>query len=346
MTLGRRVGATVACAAIALLMLSTPSPAKPGYFFMPRETEARFAVRGSNGYRIGVVANRVGTRHRAKVVVSRGGAATTYRVPARVRPNSLRVNLGTLGRIDVRFHVRKRETEGNLGGCHGRPPVVETGSFKGLVRFRGENGYTRFSAARVRGERWNAFREVCKLSVGLRARPGRGGPTRSARPMPGAAGRAKDRDKSQLTELGAAWTGRSRAITVSYTSIKVPLKRGKVFSLAFAGAEVHERRGRMDIERSALVVPDNDALLLAPPAVDTQGATLTLPPPFAGSVSYESQPGATPTWSGSLRVHLPGAEPVPLTGKRFVVAFCQSSETKEVERCMGPVRAEMKRFDD
>jgi hypothetical protein len=346
MTLGKRVGATVACAAIALFMLPTPSPAKPGYFFMPRETDARFEVRGSNGYLIGVVATRAGTRHQAKVVVRRGGAATTYRVPARVRPNSLRVNLGRLGRIDVHFHARTREAEGNLGGCHGRPPVVETGSFKGLVRFRGENGYTRLSAAHVRGELWNAFREACKFSGGLRARPGRGGPTRGARPMPEAVSRAKDQDKSQLTELGAAWTGRLRAITISYASIKVPLKRGKVFRLAFAGAEVRERRGRMDIERLALVVPDDDALLLAPPALDTQGATLTLPPPFAGSVSYESRPGATPTWSGSLRVYLPGANPVPLTGKRFVVAFCQGSEAEEVERCMRPVRAEMKRFDD
>ncbi len=336
----------MACVAIVLLALPAVTSAKPGYFFLPRETEASFAVRASNGYRIQVVGTREGPRHRAKVLVGRGDTVATYRVPARIRRDSVRINLGALGRIDVRFHARRRETEESQPGCHGRPPAVEEGSFKGTLRFRGEDGYTRFSAARVRGELWNAFREVCKLSVGLRARPGRGGPTRSARPMLGAAGRAKERDKSQLTELAAAWTGRSRAITSSYTSIKVPLKRDKVFSLAFAGAEVRERRGRMHIERSALVVPDNGALLLAPPAVDTQGATLTLAPPFAGSASYESQLGATPTWSGSLRVHLPGADPVRLTGKRFVAAFCQGSEAKKVERCMGPVRAEMKRFDD
>ena len=331
-------------AVMATLIPAQAASAKPGYFYMPRETEALFAVRGSNGYRITVSGTREAPRHRAVVVVRRGGAATTYRVPARIRPNSLRVNLGAMGRIDVRFHARKQEFEATLGGCHGRPPVTEIGSFKGFIRFRGENGYTQFSATRVRGEVWNAFREVCKLSARLQARSSRSGPTRRARPMTGDASRAKDQDKSQLTELAAAWTGRSRAIAVSYASVKAPLKSGKVFSLTFAGAEVRERRGRMDIERSALVVPDNGSLLLAPSAVDTQNAALTLPPPFAGSASYGSQPGATPTWLGSLRVHLPGADPVPLTGKRFVVAFCQSSEAKEIERCVGPVRAETKRF--
>ncbi len=338
--------AIATCAAFLLLALPAAVPAKRGYFFLPRETDMRFEVRSSDGYRIKVVGTRVDTRHRAMVLVQRGSTAATYRVPARIRPDSLRANLGALGQIDVHFHARKREVEVSQPGCHGRPPVVEVGLFKGLIRFRGEDGYTRLSATRVRGELWNAFREVCKLSAGLRARPMQRRVPRNAKLVPGAVGRPKARDKNQLIELGAAWTGRSRAITVSYASVKVPLKRDKVFSLAFAGAEVRERRGRMDIERSALVVPDNGALLLAPPAVDTQGATLTLPPPFAGSASYESQPAATPTWSGSLRVHLPGANPVPLTGKRFVVAFCQGSEAKEVERCMDPVKAEIKRFDD
>jgi len=319
------------CAGTAFGGLASGAEAKGG-FFLPRETQAWFSIKASNGYRIQVVGKRVGNRHHAKVVVARGTTVATYRVPARIGDDRLRVNLGTLGRIDVRFHPRKREVEENQPGCHGQPPAFEKGSFKGRLRFRGENGYTRFSTARVRGYRWNAFREACELSAGLRAGSTQRRPPRSARPMPAAGGRPKDQDKSQLTELGAAWTGRSRSIAVSYSSLELPLKRGRKFSLSFATAQIRERRGRMDIERVAVVVPDDGALLLDPLVEEAHGATLTLQPPFAGSASYEAPPGETPTWSGSLRVHLPGAEVAPLTGKRFVAAFCRGSSGKAIDR--------------
>ena len=159
------------------------------------------------------------------------------------------------------------------------------------------------------------------------------------------ASRAKEADKGELTELAAAWSGPSRSIAVSYISLTLPLKHGKKFSLALAGAQVQERRGRMRIERTASLLPDDGSLLLAPPSPDGgQTVTLTLAPPFAGSASYESLPGMAPTWTGSLRARLPGAEAVSLAGKRFVAAFCQGSSAKEVERCSRPVAAERERF--
>jgi hypothetical protein len=344
MMLGRRVGAVVAFATIALLVLPAAASAKRGYFFLPRETEVLFGAKTSNGYRIQVIGTRVGDRSRAKVIVRRADTVAIYRVPARVRRDMLRVNLGAMGRIDLRFHLRKREVEDSQPGCHGRPPMAEIGSFKGFLRFRGEGGYTRISTTRIRGEVWSAFREACKLSTGLRARSMQRGLPHNLRPSPRGVGRSKGRESSQLTELGAAWTGRSRSIAVSYASLELPLARGRELSLSFATAEVRERRGRMDIERSAFVIPDDGVLLITPPAVGAQGATLTLQPPFAGSASYESRPGVPPTWSGSLRVRLPGAAVVPLTGKRFVSALCQGSAAKEMERCMRPVIAEQKRF--
>lgn len=331
--------------AIVLLMLPATAVAKRGYFFLPRETEVQLGVRASNGYKIRVTATRVGDRHRAQVVVGRGGTVATYRVPARIRRTMLRVNLGAFGRIDLRFHAREREAEESQPGCFGRPPTAETGFFDGHLRFRGEDGYTSVSATRAHGEVWSAFRETCELSAGLRAGSMQMRRPRDAAPMPGRAMQSKARKKGQLTQLGAAWTGRKRAVVLSYLSLKIPLKHDKEFSLVFAGAEVLERRGRMEIERSTVVLPDNGALLLAPPAVDAQDATLTLPPPFSGSASYKAQLGAVPVWSGSLQVHLPGAGAVPLTGKRFVAAFCQGSSAEEIERCMSPVAAEQKRFD-
>jgi hypothetical protein len=306
----------------------------------------RFGAKTSNGYRVQVVGTRVGDRHRAKVVVARGATAATYRVPARIRPDSLRANLGDLGQIDVRFHARDREVEASQPGCFGRPPVFETGFFEGLIRFRGENGYTRLSATRDRGGTWNAFREACRLSGGPRASSRRGKLARHARRIPGAAGRSKAPDKGQLTELGAAWTGRSRSVSLSYVSVELSPGRGKEVSLSFAAAEVRERRGRMEIERSAFLVPDSGALLLAPANGEAQTATLTLPPPVTGSASYESLPGTTPAWSGSLQADLPGASAVPLAGKRFVAALCQGTSIKKVRRCMRPIEDERERFSD
>jgi hypothetical protein len=59
-----------------------------------------------------------------------------------------------------------------------------------------------------------------------------------------------------------------------------------------------------------------------------------LPKPFLGSATYSDNRDSAPTWSGDLRLPLPGAGVVPLTGRSFKVKFCRVLSDAALERCL------------
>jgi hypothetical protein len=107
-----------------------------------------FHVRGSHHFWVFVEA-KVGPHTPASVIVSAsrgrdGGSVTsTYEVrnPRLVRPHRIAASLGELGKIHVRYVPRKR-----VGSCS-----QPTGTFRGVIRFRGEDGYTTAHARKVPG---------------------------------------------------------------------------------------------------------------------------------------------------------------------------------------------------
>lgn len=321
----------ITCAGIAFAGTAPGADAKPGYYVLSPSVYLELVVQGSNGYTIEVT----GSGKQVDVWVGRRGSGLAkYHVPGRARMGAIKANLGSLGRIDLRFDAKSVETDQRgPKGCHGKPSVYELGSFRGTMRFRGEGGYTRLSAKRVQGSVSHDFRQVCKKPDWLLPDP-----HESHKP-------AKEKDdgvERELNVLGAAMSSRHRSVSLHYISIVVPESpSGKRLSLVGAKAEVHERRSRIAIERSALVLADEGALLFGP-AGESPTATLNLPLPFAGSGTYGTSAEGTPTWSGSLRVHLPGAT-VALTGADFVAALCQGTRFGAVSRCMRPVEVEAKR---
>lgn len=281
-----------ACAAIGLLAIPSTASAKPGYFVLSPHIYLAFTAHGSNGYKIEVM--RSG-KHLEVWVGRLGRGLAKYRAPARTRPGTIEANLGKLGRIDLRFDPKSVEVDPKgPKGCHGKPSVYELGTFSGTMRFRGEGGYTRFAAARVHGSISHVSREVCKKPNWMLHSH------RDSKP-------AKEQDDGvdrEITKLGAAKSNHSRSVFVGFVSIVVPQRPGqKRLSLVGATAEVHERRGRISIERSDLILPKEGALKLGS-AAEALNATLTLPPPFAGSATYATNAAGAPTWSGSLRVAL------------------------------------------
>lgn len=306
------------CAGIAFTGTVQSADAKPGYFVLSPYLHLGFVVHGSNGYKIEVT--RLGKR--IEVWVSRaGGGLVTYEVPARARRGVIKANLGTLGWIDLRFDAKSLKSYPPLRRCRGKSTQEELGTFRGTMRFRGEGGYTRFSAKRIQGWVSHGFRQVCKL--------------RDEPPLPDPREPAGEDDGAEpdVTVLGAAMSGRHRSVSVRFTSLASLLVGAK--------AEVHEQRGRIAIERSLVVLAGQNALHLGP-ASESPTATLKLPPPFAGSGTYGTSAEGTPTWSGSLRVRLPGADVVALTGPGFVAALCQGTTLEAVSRsrCIRPVKAE------
>jgi hypothetical protein len=58
------------------------------------------------------------------------------------------------------------------------------------------------------------------------------------------------------------------------------------------------------------------------PSQPTAGASLNPPAPFAGSATFLQESATPPTWTGDLRVDLPGFGTVPLTGPGVKASLC------------------------
>jgi hypothetical protein len=297
---------------------------------------AKMSVHGSNGYEIAIESLSHG---RVGLSVSKGdvfglfggppvASAAEYVVPGRVSRHGIRANFGRLGLVAVRFHRHGRPTRGGTLPplhCTGRQPIVEHGRFEGTIRFRGEEAFTRVALSGARGTVVRRFKRSCRLPSG-------GGGRASAR----SASRRRERSLS-VTALGAAERRQGRTVSLVSLTLESPQKSGEGLALTLVAAKSAERRGRMSIARSTALIGDQGTLLASRPGVEPFTETMVLPNPFAGTGSYREEAGEKPSWTGSLRVGLPGAERVPLTGPGFVVALCRKESLEKVAHCLARV---------
>jgi hypothetical protein len=171
----RAVVRSAACIGLALvgvgLVTATPAAAR-GHL------AATFHLKGSHGYAIRVAAyraalpldmtkadHRVGkltvvARKTSESASSAEGGSASYTVPARFNKHRIRANLGPFGHVRLRFHKRPRFTlpparaaaqKRRIGVC-GQFGFYVPGEFRGILRFRGEGGYTGAHAHRIHGE--------------------------------------------------------------------------------------------------------------------------------------------------------------------------------------------------
>lgn len=315
-----RAGA-LACAVAMLLALPATALAKPGYEIEPAELNSEIKLRGSNGFTVSVQTSG----HRSvNVEVEKGSTSATYAVKGRVSSRRIHANLGRLGRISVRFEgVRRRTPETfSFGKCRGPDPVEELGHFRGVIRFNGEQGYTRVHASRAWGSVTKSYRRICKL------------PKWATLPTP----KGPDEESSglPLTFVAAAAKGDGKSVSFSAVTVESPrrgLKPG-IF-IGFGMAATNEQQGRVAITRFAMIDFGRKAISVDGNDEEPRSATVSLPKPFSGSASYAKEPGAPASWTGSLGVWLPGAGTVPLTGPGFKALACRSNGLAGVERCAG-----------
>jgi hypothetical protein len=254
----------------------------------------------------------------------RAEGTAEYSVAGSVTSHRVKANFGKLGRISLRFHrtgVKHRHPPFGLFKCKGRQPIREIGRFEGRIRFRGEGGYTSTSVDAARGTILRRFKRRCGLVLG--------GDRRAAR-------RALDglhpRGSLILTDLIAL--SRSAGRTILLEAAHAEATQGKHhFAVAFVAGAVEEHRGRISIRRSTFIEGDEGTILASAAGLQPLTVTVTPPRPFAGSASYLEEAGKPPTWSGSLRVRLPGAT-VPLTGQGFVAKLCRGANREKVEACI------------
>jgi len=79
-------------------------------------------------------------------------------------------------------------------------------------------------------------------------------------------------------------------------------------------ASSSERRGQIRVDRFAFVESPERAFTYAP---ELSSATVSPPPPFQGMATFQRNPDGSTSWKGDLRVSLPGAPYLALTGPAF-----------------------------
>lgn len=264
------------CSVVAALAAGpTASAARP--FAEEVLPPTGFRLRGTHGFSISATAFTSGLGLRAGIVLTarRGNEVVTYSAPARVTSDSIRANLGRLGRVDLRL-----ERSGQVKTAHGRCRLgsekYEAGTWVGLVEFDGETGYTRAQAT--------ALPAVPELLAG-----------------PSACALQSTAESFGFRLPGAELRGVSFA---GGRTLRFQINKNRRRSDTLFIATLAERVKGIRIYRSLSGVAPADAF-----RYDRRVSTATLSPPapFSGSGHLRrSRNSQSPIWTGNLALAFPG----------------------------------------
>jgi hypothetical protein len=278
------------------------------------ETTVSMTLRGSHGYRVDISGFHNVVELQAAKSVGKGFAYAIYTVHGHVTTSSIHASFPGLGRISARFHPSGQRPRD--ASCKAGRPIEEAGSFKGKIRFRGEEGFTSISATRVKG----SVERSCAGERASRSRPGR---WVRAQALP------------QLFEtrlIAVAKTGGRSVELASETAAELSPNGQPTTVGNEVIASLEERHGGVDIDRAALV--DAKPITISAPGEVPVTASLTMPEPFSGSASFREEAGIPASWTGDLSIDLPGARDIPLTGPHFDASLCSGKITNgRLRRC-------------
>jgi len=220
-----------------------------------------------------------------------------YTVKGEISPSGVVAKFGALGEIAVTFMPTKTiSSQEPPKGCQGDPQTDREGTFSGTIKLSGEREYVRLDATEAKGEMQVLPRWRCGSRQGRNDGP----------PPPTVAHRAAtERDVATLKA-----SSRSSRSGFGAAATRGPKGRGStIFS-----AGVQEQGEAMKIARFAILTAAPSTFLFD----HAKGTATVRPPrPFSGSASFERRRGGSPTWTGSLKVRLLGADPLALTGPGF-----------------------------
>lgn len=275
-------------------VLRGAGPSLPQTGFPSRALELHF--RNRDGY--GITAAGVGQTVLLAVSKGRLPSTTTYLAHGKVGANSITAQFADLGRIAVRFRPSGRVRR-SADGCR-RRIVARFGAFVGELSFNGEGGYTSAHIHRAKGVLLTPpAHAVCR-----RAKPWRHRASASAAGRGAAGPRAEEKTTSFLADwkqpLARTVFG---AVTLGF-GLRITL---------FVGVS-QASEGSIAVVREALAIARPSSFLVD----DTlSSASVSPPPPFSGSGSFQHNADGTTSWTGSLAASFPGAPDVPLTGSQF-----------------------------
>ena len=328
-----------ACLVLAAIALPASAAAKPGYTVLDPSFSLEARLPRSHGYSLKIQSEG---HRRIELVVSQGIGSARYEVKGRANRNRLDADFGRFGEISLRFRGKPAPAEEGFleeifGPCRGPKTRRQVGTLRGHLRFRGEHGFVEVATRRVHAETTRTFRRVCHPQGAMH---GGGGQTvkEVAAPHPhgdrlAPRGRLLHRLRagSQKSQFRVAqFVARSRAHGRQIALLALQTEP-EFLSIVVAGDS--KQVGRVKVKRSALTFPEHNPLKLSEPGAKVETALLQGPQPFSGKAEYVKGPGARPTWTGSLRVSLPGEQALALAGPGFHSGLCIAESSKELDRC-------------
>jgi hypothetical protein len=306
----------LAGATCAALTLPAGAGAKPGYEVRSGSFQLHASLPGHHGFSYTISAP---THHRVRLVVAKRGALVTYTAKGRASSRRVHADFGPLGHLDFKIDVDRAGSppfRAKHGRCTTKPPLLLAGKFRGSIRFEGEPGVRGLTTHRGRVSVKREFKTVCKKRHRHRHHRRR---------------RNKGNRKKIEADLLFA-KSRSKGRKVEFGLVNLSLQTNPPFSFAFLTGNVSERLGRVRISRSVFEIAE-EVVELSKLGSDPETATVRPPRPFRGAATYTARSRSTPTWTGNLRVHLPGAGTVPLAGRRFRAKLCRTFSAAALNRC-------------
>jgi hypothetical protein len=301
---------------------------KPASRQTPPSIDQEIGEQGSNGFYISV---NVHDRRRLELSATKferdlAVDTATYKMPLRSPPGStaIKARLGKLGRIDMRFVSEKvKEVPSPESACKGGKIIEEEGLWVGLLAFHGERGFTRVRVHNALGTvtktpplrcRREKPPNLKKIKHELEALEEEG--------ASGGEGDGEAEEQPQAFELVAAARHHRVALAASRAVLGEGRKKSSISNVAAAGSR---RRGRIEETGSVLdLFAPGSYLRPANSREPTAETTVKPPAPFSGSATYRTPPKGPPSWTGDLKVELPGFGVVRLAGNGTRAVMCES----------------------
>jgi hypothetical protein len=322
------LGLVVAVAALIALLAPTGAAArpKPASRQTPARIEEQLGVQGSKGFLVGATLDnrRAFSLSASKFGDVIEGATYKLRVHPRRGSDDIVARLGKLGRIDVRFVPHKVRRKRPEEGCKGGKTVIEEGALIGLIAFHGERGFTRVHTHRAAGSVVRTPTLTCKPPRPLLT-------SKQIKKFEREIEEVKEKREEEGKEaeeesfdvgLHATARGHRAILFATKGVIKPPGEKGFALTNIVAGAERH--RGRIDESAYAFDLLGKGSDFLVPNRRHPAAEGILKPPaPFMGSATFRRESAKKSSWTGDLRIDLPGFGLVRFTGAGTEANMCE-----------------------
>ncbi len=251
--------------------------AGPGTAAAASFNSSTIRVNSSHGYDITIVGNNqaYGSGRFVGLTTHKGHAYASYNTGGTSTASHVKADLGDFGKIDLRFHP-KDSIHPPLPGpkCHGKYKRT-TGIWKGKIKFKGEDGYTKVSAKSGEGN-YTINGVTC---------PGGGKTHKHVHLHAQASGAMFDADVRKKPGAKPEFSVFVTGVAGSVSIFRTAGVRGAPANFSYNGGYTH--------------------------------ATVKPPAPFSGTGTFD-----TPSsWTGSLKVDLPGAPNTVIAGAGWTASL-------------------------